>query len=296
MGLAAACLALSVVTAAAAVVLLQLVVAHRQGFFAPQYEKRELRAVLSQRSFGAEEQALLLRQTGLGRGAVELLKAQGEPGIQKILQTQQAFFAPRRIRCAPMLGWFTREDIMTDEAGTPLKAPPIVAAQPGDIIISLSTHSFGWKHGHAGLVIDGETTLESRVLGQNSETGSLENWRRFSSYAVLRVKGSTPAQRQAVAQYGMEVLHDVPYRLTAGMFREKAATQESPFFGLQCAYLVWYAWQHFGVDLDSDGGRIVTPRDLCLSDRLEVVQVYGLDPEFFCAAASIGENEGMTPS
>lgn len=185
---------------------------------------------------------------------------------------------------------------MTDETGTPLKAPPIVAAQPGDIIISLSTHSFGWKHGHAGLVIDGETTLESRVLGQNSETGSLENWRRFSSYAVLRVKGSTPAQRQAVAQYGMEVLHDVPYRLTAGMFREKAATQESPFFGLQCAYLVWYAWQHFGVDLDSDGGRIVTPRDLCHSDRLEVVQVYGLDPEFFCAAASIGENEGMTPS
>jgi hypothetical protein len=38
---------------------------------------------------------------------------------------------------------------------------------------------------------------------------------------------------------------------------------------------VWYAWQVFGYDLDSDGGRLVTVEDIWESDLLEIVQVYG---------------------
>lgn len=51
-----------------------------------------------------------------------------------------------------------------------------------------------------------------------------------------------------------------------------------PLFGMQCAYLVWYAWNHFGYDLDSDGGHFVTSADLLHSDLLEVVQVYAMEP------------------
>lgn len=293
-GLIASCATLVVVALIVWVLFSQAVVAHKNGFFTPQYTKEELGPVLSEKTLKSEDYDLLMRQTGLGKSAVNLLKAQGEEGVQQILHYQDLFFAQRYIQCEPMLGWFTREDVMTTESGEPMRAPPIIAAEPGDIIVSLSTHSFGWKHGHAGLVVDAETTLESRVLGQNSETSSIDSWRQFANYAVLRVKDASPEERQKVADYGMEVLHDVPYRLTAGVFHEKAASQESQFFGLQCAYLVWYAWQHFGVDLDSDEGRIVTPLDLCVSDRLEVVQMYGFDPEVFLRQ-SVPESNSPRP-
>lgn len=228
--LIASCATLVVVALIVWVLFSQAVVAHKNGFFTPQYTKEELGPVLSEKTLKPEDYDLLMRQTGLGKSAVNLLKAQGEEGVQQILHYQDLFFAQRYIQCEPMLGWFTREDVMTTESGEPMRAPPIIAAEPGDIIVSLSTHSFGWKHGHAGLVVDAETTLESRVLGQNSETSSIDSWRQFANYAVLRVKDASPEERQEVADYGMEVLHDVPYRLTAGVFHEKAASQESQFF------------------------------------------------------------------
>ena len=46
-----------------------------------------------------------------------------------------------------------------------------------------------------------------------------------------------------------------------------------------CAHLVWEAYQSTGLDLDSDGGKIVTVKDLANSEYLDVVQVYGVDPE-----------------
>ena len=45
-----------------------------------------------------------------------------------------------------------------------------------------------------------------------------------------------------------------------------------------CAHLVWYAYRSYGYDLDGDGGRIVTPKDLSKSSLLEPVQVVGVSP------------------
>jgi hypothetical protein len=81
-----------------------------------------------------------------------------------------------------------------------------------------------------------------------------------------------------LADYAKETLYDIPYHLSAGFIGEKAPDATEPYFGMQCAYLVWYAWNHFGYDLDSDGGRLVTSADLLHSDLLEVVQVYGMEP------------------
>ena len=58
-------------------------------------------------------------------------------------------------------------------------------------------------------------------------------------------------------------------------------SSENPLQGTHCAHLVWYAYKQFGYDLDSDGGRIVTPRDLYESPMLEIVQIYGMElPKF----------------
>ena len=240
--------------------------AHRDGYFTPDYP----RFTLSENT--AHETIFL--QTGLGRSAVDHLLESGD--FETVLKTQDAFFSQPQSTCTSLLGWFTREDRRTDSSSIPL-----VDLQPGDILVTLSTHTAGWRHGHVGLVIDQNTVLESTVLGSNSTLVSTTHWTTYSNYAVLRIKDVTPDLQQQVVNFSLEHLTDVPYRLLSGFLGPKAPSPNVPWFGLHCSYLVWYAWNRFGYDLDSDGGRLVTAHDLLHSDLLEVVQIWGMDPRTF---------------
>ena len=239
--------------------------AHRTGYFVPDYPQITL-------TENTDYETIFL-QTGLGPSTAKKLLEAGE--FQTILDAQDTFFHPPKAACTPLLGWFTREDR--------LKTPgtPLLNLQPGDILLTLSTHTAGWRHGHAGLVIDENTVLESIVLGSNSALINAAHWTFYSNYAVLRPKKITPEIQQLVTEYSMEHLLNVPYRLSAGLLFSKAPDPDSYLFGTHCSYLVWYAWNQFGYDLDSDGGRLVTAYDLLLSDLLEIVQLYGMDPKVF---------------
>lgn len=239
--------------------------AHRNGYFIPDYPK----VALTQSS----DYETIFLQTGLGRSAVDRLIAAGN--FETILEIQDAFFSSYESICSPLLGWFTREDRLNHSV------IPFVDLQPGDIILTLSTHTAGWRHGHAGLVISNSTTLECIMLGTNSTLVNLEHWTSYSNYAVLRLKKITPELQQEVVAYSLENLLDVPYHLLSGFIGPKAPTPESSNFGLHCSYLVWYAWNHFGYDLDSDAGRLVSVDDLLHSNHLDVVQFFGLDPRQF---------------
>ena len=83
--------------------------------------------------------------------------------------------------------------------------------------------------------------------------------------------------RLKVKAYALAHLKGVPYHLSAGFLGKKAPDVNASYFGLQCAYLVWYAWNAFGYDVDADGGRLVTASDILYSDCVEIVQCYGLD-------------------
>lgn len=176
------------------------------------------------------------------------------------------------IKCVPLLGWFTREDRLTEGS------MELLDLQPGDILITLATHSMGWRHGHAGLVVDEETVLECVSIGQKSALVKIECWETYANIAVLRVKEASIETKEKVVSYAMEKLRNVPYHLSSGFVGEKAPETDEVYFGLHCSYLVWYAWNHFGYDLDSDGGRLVTSHDLLRSKRLEVIQSYGMEP------------------
>ena len=91
---------------------------------------------------------------------------------------------------------------------------------------------------------------------------------RRGKLKALQDKGQDPfvKTKYEVTDYAKETLYDIPYHLSAGFIGEKAPDTTKPYFGMQCAYLVWYAWNHFGYDLDSDGGRLVTSADLLHSD------------------------------
>ena len=251
--------------------------AHRREAFVPEYPYE----VLTEES----DYETFFRQTGLGKSAVDKLLEAGE--FEKILEVQEAFWRPVEVYCSPMIGWFTREDKLVSGARSrsgeaeDALGPDFVDLQPGDILLTLSTHSLGWRHGHVGLVIDEETTLECAMLGTDSHFCSVQHWRECAQYLVLRVKDVSLEQRQEVADYACEALQGVPYHLSSGFIGPKAPDSDAEYFGLQCAYLAWYAWNHFGYDLDGDGGRLVSSDDLLRSELLEVVQMYGMDPEKF---------------
>lgn len=240
--------------------------AHRIDYFVPDYPQ----IALTEKT----DYETIFLQTGLGRSAIDKLLAAGE--FETILAAQDTFFHPSEAECTPLLGWFTREDRFVNGAGV-----PPADLQPGDILLTLSTHTAGWRHGHAALVLCNGVTLESIVLGTNSTLVNSAHWNSYSNYAVLRVKNVTSELQQQVVDFSLNYLIDIPYRLTSGLIGPKAPLPNARHFGLHCSYLVWYAWNRFGYDLDSDGGRLVTAHDLLCSDLLEVVQIYGMDPRFF---------------
>lgn len=172
--------------------------------------------------------------------------------------------------CSP-LSLFVREERLPE--GQYHALPPL---EDGDILVTLCTHSFGWRHGHTALVVDAGAglLLEAVTLGIPSGYGSVQSWRTCPSFCVLRLKGACAETRREAARYAQTHLKDIPYRLTSGLFREKAP---SPPSGSQCAYLVWYAYYQLGYDLDGDGGRLVTVADLLQSPLLERVAQVGME-------------------
>jgi len=166
--------------------------------------------------------------------------------------------------CSP-LSLFVREERLPDG-----QYHPLPELEDGDILVTRCTHSFGWRHGHAALVVDAESgrTLEAVTLGVPSGYSSVQSWRTYPSFSVLRLKGADAGTRREAARYAQIHLQDLPYRLTSGLLGEKAP---APPAGSQCAYLVWYAYQQLGYDLDGDGGRLVTVADLLQSPLLETV-------------------------
>lgn len=259
---------------------LQTFWAHREPFFSPDYERAALAPILEKNSLTDDDYQTLFLQTGLTKSAIDQLLTYGQGGVEQIVATQEGFFTHYDTECIKMLpGRFTCEDMILDENGYRTAAVPLALVQPGDIIVSFSTHTFGWRHGHAGLVVDSANgiTLEAVVMGSDSAQVDMQHWRTYSNFMVLRVKDVTAEERQEVAKFAVEHLDGIPYRLTSGIFGEKAQAVESAL-GAQCAYLPWYAWQSEGYDLDGDGGRIVTVADLAQSPLVEIVQVYGIDP------------------
>ncbi len=259
----------------------QTLFAHRNAAFTPDYPMEDLTALLSQERLSAADYDTLFLQTGLGTPAIDALLALGAQGRDQILSIQRQFFAAPDTVCAELFGLFVREDrLAPDEHGQPVWGPPMPALEDGDVLLTYATHSMGWRHGHAGLVVDaaGQEALEAVVIGSDAAVMNIGHWRSYSNYLVLRLRERTPELQSELTAWALEHLEGVPYRLFSGLLGPKAPDPGIPGFGLQCAHLIWYAFQQFGCDVDADGGRLVTVDDLARSPLFEVVQLYGLDP------------------
>lgn len=245
-------------------------------YVAPKYDKIDITQILSKDTFTEEDYHSLFEQTGLGKVAIDDILEE-EDGIPTILRHQNNFFTPIRITCDSIF-ITTRRETTINEAGKVINAFELAPMKEGYILISMSTHFFGWRHGHAALVVDAEngTTLEAMVVGENSTYQNVEDWRTYPTVIVLKLKEGSEDLMEQIVSFTKEEMYDMRYSMTTGILSKKFQ-DSGEVTGTQCAHLIWNAFYKFGYDIDYDGGRLVTPKDIANSPLLEIVQVYGVD-------------------
>ena len=237
----------------------------------PSYAREDIAQLLERESWSESDYETLYLQTGLGRAALDEMKDDPE----RILTFQDALFYDGDL-AHEEVAVTTKRDIFAD---TRYRAP-MVDLQDGDVLITSTCHSFGWRNGHAALVVNGAngSLLESVSLGIPSTiTAYGSDWFCYgTNFMVLRLKDAGEEARAEIAQTARERLYNVPYSLTVGFLSPKDQG-ETPQ-GTHCSHLVWQAYHYFGYDIDSDGGPLCTTQDISRSDLFEVVQVFGFDP------------------
>lgn len=219
-----------------------------------------------------EDYSTIFSQTGLGKSATDKLIATNQSA--KIQEYYDYYTRDKDYKCVRE-GVFANHEYITDSDGEALKNPPFADVQDGDIIITLNIHSLGWRHGHAAIVTDAENgiTVQAVMIGEESDYGNLAEWESYPCVAVLRAKNLSADEREKIAEFAENNLTGIKYSLFADMF--KNSNIESLPETTHCANLVWYAFMQFGIDIDSDGGTVVTPKDILNSENLEIVQIYG---------------------
>ncbi len=233
----------------------------------PSYEKEDIISILEKEVITDEEYQILYRQTGLTKLAIDDYPTVNR--TQRILTIQTAFFKEQKVNCRNFAPFTYTEEI----AGY----MPLTKLKNGDILVSSSMHVSFLRYGHAALVVDAEAgkVLEIAEIGSVSGYDNADDFCDRANFMVLRPNISQDLIDQVVANAKAN-LTGIPYDATVGVLSKK--NQEKPK-GTQCSHLVWLAYKHFGIDLDSDGGAIVRPKDIANSPYLDVVQVFGFDLE-----------------
>ena len=243
---------------------------------APGYEKESLLPVLLKKELSPEDYDAIFRQTGLARAGVDQLLEENRR--RDILRLQDLYYEKIDTVCERYCVIVHSERIRGEADRVNSKRAFMPAVRTGDILVTFNGHVFGWRCGHAAIVTDADkgVTLEAVAMGRESEFWPIEQWATYPGFVQLRLKGVDQEMKEQIAVFAKEHLEEIPYRLFS-LTKEDCTGED--LTGTQCAHLVWYAYAHYGYDLNSDGGGIVTPKDIFDSDLLEVVQVYGLPVE-----------------
>lgn len=267
-------------------VLIADAVCERSAHTTPSYERIDITEVLDkQEDWTEEELRLLYRQTGLGSAALLEMRRQHEEQLtfedgeyrsfsEKVLPFQDALFYDGEIE-HELVADVSKRDLMKD-----FRAPVAPVMEAGDVFINSSTHTLGFRNGHAAIVLDEYgTVLESLELGRDSAV-AMNGHRWFaesSNFILLRLKNADKAARAKIASDARENLTGIPYFIGVGVLSKKYQGIRPK--STHCSHLVWQAFMNAGYDIDSNGGIVVTPQDIARSPYFEVIQVYGFDPE-----------------
>ncbi len=246
----------------------------------PLRPREDISELILKEEWTDEDIDVLYHQTGLTRIGLESLK--GRP--RRILDFQEALYLDYAIGHEPAAFTTPHDYLMGYRIGDAVEKlipyTPIAPLEEGDVILTSSCHTFGWRNGHAAIIADadGQVTIESVGPGYLSGRGSTDWFAEASNFMVLRLKGVSAEDRREIAKYAELHLSDVDYSILMGLFGSPKDQGTQPKT-TNCSHLVWQAFKYFGYDIDSDGGAICTTRDIANCDLFEVVQVFGFDQD-----------------
>lgn len=256
--------------------ILSVVNLHNNASFSPDYQRITLDEILDKEVFSEEDYKTLFYQTGLGKSAIDTLK--DSPDFKEAVKEYQENFFNKPDYICSREAITTNMEYFVSEDGYLDSGFKIFTPKEGYVLLMESSHSFGWRHGHAGIVISNNRVLEAPIIGEPSEKYPLYTWSYYPSFVMLRLKNTSDAKLKEIAKDSEKYLDGIVYNPIAGVFKKEQGKKPK---NVQCAYLVWYAFFNHGIDIDSDGGNIVTVNDIKNCDLFEVVQIYGYNPDIF---------------
>lgn len=234
--------------------------------WSPDYRMVDIDPILDKDTLTDEDYELLYNQTGITKIGIDDMLANGQK--YKIKSIQKDFFKAPDFECSQFhfcVGMFVNKNYRTISH---------VPLQDGDIIYSPSTYISFINISHAAIVVNGGTeVVEAFGYGNPTQVSSAGRFFRYAEFVVLRPKAGSELGKK-VAEYVENNMLDIPYDILSGILGPKAP---DPLKTTHCSHLPWYAYNKFGVDVDSNGGKIVTPKDILNSSELEIVQVFGMD-------------------
>ena len=257
------------------VIALWTILSEGNSVTAPKGEKAPLKEILQKETLSEEDYALLWEQTGLGRSAVDDLW-QREDRTGQLYREQNRFFHAPVYQCRELTGFVKVEVISSRD-----NYYRLYDLRPGDVLLTKSTHTFGYRHGHSALYIGDGELLEATEIGEPVSVTEAAYWGSYPTGIHLRLTEEAAAetgmsQEEAglfVTEYAKTNLLDDEYRLTAGLLNDGIEASET-----QCAHLIWAAFQSVGLDVSSRDFP-VTPHSLLESGKFEVIRYWGFDPE-----------------
>lgn len=240
--------------------------------------KVDLTEVAQKTTLSQSDYDLLFKQTGLGKTDIDLIWDSKADIYGEISAYQRRFFSDPAYICDGIAGFSRAERIVDSEDDY-----QFYDVQEGDVFLTKSTHTLCYRHGHSSLYLGGEEKelLEATVIGAPVTCTKAAAWGGYPTGIQLRITtamaasvGMTPAELgEAVVAYAREEILGDNYDLLAGAFGIGANSDDT-----QCAYLIYEAFSHFGVNV-STREFPVTPTSLLNSGAFEIIQVWGLDPE-----------------
>ena len=236
--------------------------------WSPDYEKTDLTEILSKETLTDEDYEILYSQTGLTKVGIDRALMRGETGKKRIKDIQDEYFNDYTVE-NDLFAPYVCTDRLADG-----KSMLNTYLEKGDIIVTSSTHISGFRIGHSGIVTNADLgrVMQAMAYGTPTFEGRIGDFTSRVNFMILSVKCDGEIKSKA-ADFARESYRGVPYSGFIGVFTKKETTEKT-----QCAHLVWQAYREFGVDLDYNGGMLITPKDLANSPDVELVQVFGFDP------------------
>ena len=241
-------------------------------YYVPEYEKINLEKILSN-EITEDEYIILKKQTGLSKTLIDEIMEK-DNYLEILTEFQEQNFTKYNVKCEYMFFPTTKSESLKDNNGKNIKLK-IPELKNGDIIFTKSTHTLLFRHGHVAIVTDANKNelLESFMIGVNSDYSDIKYWTNYPTLAILRPKNLTEEEINNTVEYAKNNLYDIKYDLLTGIFEEKYIENTDK---THCSHLVWNAYKYAGIDIDSNGGKIVLPNDIFKNNELEIIWSYGL--------------------